>query len=947
MGREGLANRSVTASGTESAGAGSRAYGNIVGRQQERDMLDRLISDLDHGGAALVFHGEPGIGKTALLDYVARQAQRIKAMSVLRVRGIESETVLPFAALADLLLPFRRQLEGLPTLQRRSLEASLSLSDGPEGGSRNAFAGCLAALNVLVAASEAQPRLVLVDDFQWIDLASRQVLLFIARRLLSERVAMVIAARDEPPTTSVFGDLPATELAGISDPECAELLSRRGLGPAPRVLDELARLSRGNPSVLIETASALNASQLRGDEAIPDLLRVSRSLDRIWLARFGDLPEPTLDALTVLAASRSTTIGDLEAALVLLGLSVAALGPAERIGLVVAGPTAYEFRHPVLRPLILNRRTLEQKLIAFKALAGASRGALRAWYRAAATSGPDEDVAGDLAAAASEARRRSAFESASLAWRRAAELTARPTTKAIWLRRAAEDAFLVGRSTQASGLCGDALSIAADPPTRADIELLRGRIHTWLGRPTEAHELLTTASQAIRKVDPGRASQLLIEAVFPALISSQIADARRAAEEGAALAVASGVSSLKATLALAQVRVVAGQVAEACDLIDSATEVLQRADPVLEAQTLTITGHCYTMADRQEAGRRLLTRVIEAARHASAPAALAYALAARSEVDAWSGQVSSAYIDASEAVAWADELGQRSALGYALMCLARIHAIRGDLAQCNEHIARADRDVDRFDVRIMAAYAPALAGFAEVSRGAYEAAVDHLVQAYDIARQIGLGNPMTPPFAADLVEAYVRVGDREGALDVLDWLERCAAVSGLTWATAVVERCQGLLATSFVECRRHFDNATVAHRRQVAPFEQARTYLCRGEMFRRFRRPGLARVPLRAALDTFRALGAQLWAKRTEVELGAAGDRQVLRVARPLLELLTPQELQVARAIVRGLNNPEVAASLFVSRKTVEAHLTRVYRKLGVRSRTDLTRLLVEVDAAD
>ena len=929
---------------------GRRAKGgldaDLVGRDDERRAIEQMLAGVDEGGSAVVIRGEPGIGKTSLLDHAAAVASSLGSLSSHRLRGIESEAVLPFAALGDLLLPLRRHFDELPPVQRTSLEASLSLQNGSAGSPANPYAVCVAALNVLAAASERHPRLILVDDLHWIDPSSRRVLLFVARRLSSERIGIVITIREDATTDSVFGDLAVIDLLGLSDRECEEVLDRRELRVHPSVQMELCRISRGNPLVLIEVAQALDESQRRGAARLPDLLEVGQTLDRAWLTRLGSLPASTRDALVVLAASRSPALRKIATPLRTVGSSTIALGAAEQAGLIVRRHDGYEFRHPVLRHLILARSPLETRGLAYSALADASSGAVAAWYRAAAATAPSPQIADELAIAATEARTRCAYEAASFAWQRAATLSATPPTAASYLRSAAEDAFLGGDIRRAAALCEEALDRAPDARMRADIELVRGRVLTWIGSPGRAHDLLVNAGRFVRDADPALSAQLFMEATFPAVLSSRFTEAERNAQEGARLARIAGTAPTHGELMMAEVALIRGRVAEACQWFDRVSDVLASKDPVVDAPELSVAGHCLGAADRPRAGRELLNRVIDAGRRVSAPAALPYALAARAELDAWEGRMSSAYADATEALGWADELDERSALGYALVTLGRLDAIRGDLDLCAQRLARTDVEINQVELRAIACFAPALAGFAALSRGDHESAVEHLMLAHDEIVRIGLINPSVLPYAADLIEAHIRSGDRNTAKSVLEHFERCTDLGDLAWARAAVARCHGLLASSLSECRDHFGTAAAAHRRRTMPFEQARTRLCEGEMLRRFRQPRMARPPLRLALATFRSLGARLWAARAESELAAAGGRQEAgRTPVAPLALLTPQELQVAQAAARGLNNPEVAASLFVSRKTVEAHLTRVYRKLGVRSRTDLTRLIVSTDA--
>jgi len=307
----------------------------------------------------------------------------------------------------------------------------------------------------------------------------------------------------------------------------------------------------------------------------------------------------------------------------------------------------------------------------------------------------------------------------------------------------------------------------------------------------------------------------------------------------------------------------------------------------------------------------------------------------------WAGRWAEAQADAAESLRWAEEMGHTSSVGYSLVCLARLDAQRGDRVGCAERILRARREVGPYRIGGLEPHFTDVLGLAALAGGDYEEAATQLDQTFRDTERTRMGNPRVIPFAADLIEAHVRAGHPERAREPLAWLCDAADRTELIWPRAVLARCRGLLAETLEHAEQHFAVAEREHRRQEHPFELARTLLCRGEALRRFRRPAAGRVPLTAAHACFESLGATPWARRAAAELAAAGQRTLPSSTPAALDLLSPQEVQVARAIAGGLNNAEAASVLFVSRKTVEAHLTRIYRKLGVRSRTDLTRTLV------
>ncbi|WP_435859518.1 AAA family ATPase, partial [Streptomyces neyagawaensis] len=395
--------------------------------------MDDLLVAGGVGGAALLLWGEPGIGKTALLDYAAERAAAGTSgsapVTLLRARGIETETVLPFATLGDLLMPYSSLFRELPGAQRAALESCLALGGDPADPPGNPYAACMGALNVLAALGDERPVVVLVDDLHWVDPSSQRVLLFIARRLSSERVALALGSREDHGESGPRRSIPAVQVGGLTAEECAELLAgtRAGAGGAgigaggagiraagdavrrpgvaPSVLVDLVRISGGNPLALREIAGGLTEEQARGERPLLDPPSLGSHLERAWAARIDALPEPARRSLVVLAASRSTAAGPLRKALEAAGLSLDALAPAEEDGLITATADGLDFHHPVLRALVLGRAPLALRYAAFQALAEVSTGPLHAWYRASATPGPDEDTAAALAEAALEARR--------------------------------------------------------------------------------------------------------------------------------------------------------------------------------------------------------------------------------------------------------------------------------------------------------------------------------------------------------------------------------------------------------------------------------------------------------------------------------------------------------------------------------------------------------------
>lgn len=350
----------------------------FVGREHARGLLEGLVGGVHEVGSAAVIRSEAGMGKTALLQHIASRA----SVRALWVQGVESEAVLPFAAAADLLVPLRDFFDELPDVQRNALEISLALTTGTV---MNPLAPCSAALGVLAAAAGKEPLLVLVDDFQWVDPPSQQLLLFIARRLEADRVVLLLAVRDGPGQPQTPIELPTIRLGGMSVAECGALIHQLGLEVSAQVLRDVVAQTGGNPLAIIETVRAARPEQLSSTNSGIDRAILGLSLEQTWSTVIVDLPEGTRTALLLLAASRSAHLADIGPPLAALGLSLDDLESAEQRGLVLVSGDGVQLLHPLLRSVILTRAPTATRLGVFRALAGATDGHLSAWYLAAAT----------------------------------------------------------------------------------------------------------------------------------------------------------------------------------------------------------------------------------------------------------------------------------------------------------------------------------------------------------------------------------------------------------------------------------------------------------------------------------------------------------------------------------------------------------------------------------
>lgn len=851
----------------------------LLGRESERETLRLLRASPEQHGSTLVVTGPPGIGRTALLAEIARADDA----QVLSARGRRAESELPFAVLADLVRPLRTQIAALPPALRSALEQALALADG--AGPLNSYAVGAATRTLLDAAGARRPLLVLVDDVDRADAASIRTLLFAFRRLPAGRATVVWAGQDVSCLDAERAGWATTVLRPLCRAESRRVVAHHGYDVADRVLDALIEAGGGNPAALLDGAAALRPAQRTGQEPLPPALPVGERLAAAWAERLAPLDAAARTALTLVAACRQPQVAVLDAALAEAGLDLADLDDAERAGLLRPAPDAgYELDNPVLRGVLLHSAPQAMRRTAYRALAAVSSGLERAWYR------DRESGFGDPAA----------------------EPQAEQFVRAIATLLNSGDAWLAARWAEQTGP-----RTREDPRLRADLELSRGRAYGCLGLLERARATLSEAAKAVRPVDPERADALLVEAVLPATLNGDVHSAQRIA--GQFGRPAEGALLLRRT----------HPTALTCDV--SALDDLLAGPPLCpdSATRLTLARSC-VFAERFGAARTVLDRPGE-----PTPATLPALLLTRAELDRWNGCWASARAAAVQASRAAKNLGQRHVVGAASAFLAYLEAACGREQRLAGHVedaqaAFADSDAGLADVVLSAAL-----GLDALARGDARTAASHLDAAHARAVEGGITNPSVVPYAADRVEAHLRVGDRPAAEKAFEWLAGAAEVSGRGWQLAAAARCAGMLAGTLAEAEEQFARAARFHQPADIPYELARTLLATGETLRRFRRPAAAREPLLAAERLFRTLSAVPWARRAATESAATGARASSGGWEPS-ERLTPQELEVATSVARGATNAEAAGALYLSPKTVEAHLTRAYRKLGVRSRTGL-----------
>ena len=909
----------------------------LVGRERERNAIEGLLVRAREGEAgALVLRGEAGVGKTLLLEHALAVAS---GMPVVRATGIELETQLEFSGLLEICRPLLADLDVLPERQSDALRVALGLATGD---APDRFAVGAATLGLLAAAAERDPLLVLVDDAHWLDHASTEALVFAARRLLADPVAFLIATREDGFRDSA---LPEIRLEGLDLAAARDVVAEAaGVDVPPTVVAALHAETGGNPLALIEIPGRLTRAQLEGRAPLDGPLPVTEGIERAYAERIARLPEAARRALGVLAAA-DQRVAPAVAALSGLGLGPDDLAPGEEAGLVEISGGEFRFRHPLLRAAAYHglspafRRDVHRSLA--DALDGAGDRERRAWHLAEAALGFDAAAADALADAASAARGRGGDAAAAAALERAARLTADRGMRVHRLAEAADAAWSGGSQSRAVALVEEALAEGPDDRVRARLLGLSGRVEFQSGSLERARALLLESAALLESHDRREAVMMLGFAEFTlhglARVDEAITLARRALE------LSHGQPDeieLRAEYHLGRALVIAGRTSEGEPLLQRSVDRLLAP---LEPSRIALQRAAIALAvlDRADEAAPLVRRVVDLAR-AAGPMTVVYALSLEAQVAIRQGRwrAASAVID--EGRALADDLGQANVAATFHSFGARIGAARGDAQALQRHEGRSRAASEASGNLFELLQLDAAAGLLALGRDDLDTAVRVLGPCVERAHELGICDRDLSA-DADLVEALVRLGRREEAVERLGrWVELGAATAG-RWAPPLVERCRGLVAADggFAE---PFARSLALHERLGDPYAEARTRLALGERLRRSGERVDARRELGAALGALERLDAEAWAGRARRELRASGMK--LRSAADAGDELTPQELQVALQVAEGKSNKDVAAALFLSPKTVEFHLGRIYRKLSISSRAELVRHFASAEPA-
>jgi DNA-binding CsgD family transcriptional regulator len=912
----------------------------IVSRMAELARLDALLAGLVRGEAdALVVHGEAGIGKTTLLDALVERCDG--AVTVVRACGAETEAQRAFSALTDLLYPVLRQLDALPAPQAAALMGALAL-EAPAPGDR--LAVCVAALGMLRAEARRRPVLAVVDDVQWVDASSRECIEYIARRA-GGRLAVVLAARDSwyPPERIRLPDLP---VGPIDDCAAAELLRQRAPELAPPVAAAIAQAAAGNPLALVELPATLTASQRAGVAALELPLGPGDRLQRAFAGRVKALSGPARQALLIAAAYAGTELPLIAAACRRAGTDAGQLADAETSGLVRLGAGLVTFAHPLIRGLVYSEAGAAARRAAHAALAAVllDDDDRQAWHLAAAAIGPDEEVAAALERAGGRAVARRAYAAGSGALERAARLSPDPEAASRRLLAAGQAAVGAGEADRTLALLAEAAELTGDVEQRARAQQLRGRMLVWRGRSAEATPLLVDQASQVAPQSPVLAAVMLADAANGAINSGSYLEAERLARSAAGLARDGDDPSVRGAVlgVLGWTLILRGQVLEARVVLAEAARCAAGRDWLgPDWSWLYVLLRCHIpLGDFEEAQARSL-ELCWRARDAGALGALCGVLQVAADTAFRVGDWDAADALALEAIQVAGDVGQPVVVGWSLIVRARILAAR-DRPEESRAAAQAALQLAR-SARIGAGIrmVRGALGFLELGLDRFDAAICELEAVERLTQETGVEEPVIVPWAQDLVEAYARQGRTGDARRVLALLERQAVCSSSPVAAAAAARCRGMLDDDFDAA---FAGALAFDDRRPMPFERARTLLAFGRRLNGACRRAAARQHLRAALEGFERLHADAWVRQAEAELRAAGGRH--RSPAQDDGALTPQERRVAAAVRRGASNRDIAADLFLSPKTVEFHLRQIYRKLDVRSRTQLVAVLAEQDSA-
>ncbi|MFL6143942.1 MAG: LuxR C-terminal-related transcriptional regulator [Labedaea sp.] len=904
------------------------------GRDGELAILRESVDGARAGrGAALTLLGEPGIGKTELLDEARGAATGFR---VIDICGIDSETEIPLAGLHRLLQPLAAWLPALPL---RHNEILTRIGTGAEQRPTGTFALYTAVHRLLAEASHAEPVLCLADDVHWLDRTSLAALAFAARRLDAERVLMLFAAA--PDGADLLAGIPVLPLAAL-DTEAARLvLAEHCPHEIPEdLLDDLLELASGNPLALVELAGALTAEQLAGDATGPDRLPSQSRLRFLLRQRFLRLSADARRLVLLAALDDALDVDTLARAADAAGIDLGALEEARSVGLIRVDGDLVEPPSPLVRSTLSAEAPLAERQAAHRLLVDvldAEQHPLRwTWHRVALAGEPRSRLADRLDQAAAKARASGDHIGSARAYQRAAELTARPEIKALRLIAAATDASLGGRARYTRALLRQVRPVAVSEELRGLTDLLHGEIELRDGLPALATEILLGAATGLTQTHRTLAVTALLLAADASCLSGNYqhfivvagrADELRRSDEPPAIRLMfDHLAGMAATYA--------GRHAEGVESLRRVVALAETTDHPMAR--IWASEAAYTLGDAALA-QELATRAVGAARRRNLAILLPWAYVYLSLSALLNDRHITAVSSSVEGMRLAGAIGQQNGVIGHLSILALAAALLGDrettLLRLNTAASEArKRGLGRSSA--LSTWAVACADLAD----------DRPADALDRLRLMAAGTGYVHPAiralaAPHFVEAAVRCGEHDKAAHALEIFDHWASTTGSAPRLAQAHRCHGLLAGGGTDADEHFREAIRLHRESNTAFELAKTELFYAHQLRRARKPRAAREHLRDALKIFQSYDAELWADRARAELRAAGETVGSPAPRTAGEL-TPQQQQIAELVAEGATNREIATQLVVSPRTVEHHLRNIFTKLGVRSRVELAALL-------
>ena len=903
------------------------AQNALRGRDAECAALDVLL-DAARGGEnrTVVLRGEAGVGKSALLEYAIGSAQDFR---VLRSVGVESEMELAFASLHQLCARILDRRGGVPGPQRNALEVAFGLDSGPPP---DRFLVGLATLSLLAEIADERPLLCVIDDAQWLDGASAFAFAFVARRLLADPIVLVFAVR-EPSEVPQFAGLPELLLGGLSDDDARVLLDSTLPGRLDeRVRDRIVAESRGNPLALLELPRGLTPGELAGGFALPDARPLTDRIERSFLRQVRSLPPDSQRLLVVAAAEPFGDVSLLWRAADRLVLGPETAAPAESAGLLELG-TLVRFRHPLVRSSVYRAASQSDRQEAHRALAESIDADTdpdrRAWHRAQAAAGPDEDVAIELERSADRAQARGGIAAAAAFLARATELTLDPARRGARALAAAQAKLNAGAPETAQQLLSTAELAALDDVQGARLQRLRAQIAFALRRGNDAPPLLLDAAKRLSSLDPALARETCLEALAAAIFAGGGVSGEDVLHVVRAAPVTSKPAATDLLLDGLATRVTEGYPAAVPALRD-ALESFRRDDGTSPAANRWLWLACRVAADlwERDIWDELAARGVRRARETGALNVLPIANNYRAGVHVHAGEYTEALalLEEASAITEATHTAQlvrakqmvAAYRGNESEALGLIEAGRRDATASGQGMALSmNESADAVLLNGLGRYGEALAAAERAC------AVDDLS-----LYAMGL---------IELIEAAARAGDLRTGVTALERLSERTRASGTDWALGMESRSRALLTDDPSAEPLYREAVERLAGGRLAP-HLARAQLVYGEWLRRQNRRVDAREQLRAAHDTFNGIGAEAFAERAGRELRATGETARGRTD-DTLGVLTPQEAQIARLAREGLSNPEIGARLFISPRTVQYHLRKVFLKLDLTSRNQLARI--------